>query len=425
MIGHRWLRLVSLFALSAAAVGAEPLVDPDAPLSGMVAVVLRNPGPTTADNLSDYIKELVALYNTDRARLGGVRFPLENATTDTVRVLDGLQHNVVAKWLDPLTLAEGPDAPRFGANADFLAYFGDGWNSGWEAGVIGSPPQFNGSGTSGWIWSNHEYLSNQAPTLTSAPTGQHLTLARFLRAAGTLANDVESDRWSQRDVDTYIRQQKRQLGGSWLRVVQDAFTGAWHLDRGAPNRRYDATSATRLRVTGTTLSGLDHDDAGRPLPAGVVAGIMANCSGAVTPWGTVITAEENVHYYYGDLEAAFPSSNNRFATGAGFGPGADIDPVVSASTAADFGRISDPNGRHPRDAYGYLTEIDPGVPSGLSLSAGSGHQKLGAVGRASLGEREHRHRWVVPPDSGAADRDVRRQRPPRRPGLQVGLRAGV
>ena len=237
----------------------------------------------------------MALYNTDRARLGDVRFPLENATTDTVRVLDGLQHNVVAKWLDPLTLAEGPDAPRFGANADFLAYFGDGWNSGWEAGVIGSPPQFNGSGTSGWIWSNHEYLSNQAPTLTSAPTGQHLTLARFLRAAGTLANDVESDRWSQRDVDTYIRQQKRQLGGSWLRVVQDAFTGAWHLDRGAPNRRYDATSATRLRVTGTTLSELDHDDAG-PLPAGVVAGIMANCSGAVTPWGTVITAEENVHY---------------------------------------------------------------------------------------------------------------------------------
>ena len=78
-------------------------------------------------------------------------------------------------------------------------------------------------------------------------------------------------------MDTYIRQQKRQLGGSWLRVVQDACPpGAWRLDRGAPNRRYDATSATRLRVTGTTLSGLDHDDAGRPLPAGVVAGIMAD-----------------------------------------------------------------------------------------------------------------------------------------------------
>ena len=92
----------------------------------------------------------------------------------------------------------------------------------------------------------------------------------------TLANDVESDRWSQRDVDTYIRQQKRQLGGSWLRLVQDVSTGAWRLDRGAPNRRYDATSATRLRVTGTTLSGLDHDDAGRPLPAGVVAGITAD-----------------------------------------------------------------------------------------------------------------------------------------------------
>ena len=169
MIGHRWRRLVSLFILSAAAAGAEPPADSGAPLAGMVAVVLRNPGPTIADNLSDYIKELVALYNTDRARLGGGRFPLENAATDTVRVLDGLQRNVVVKWLDPLTFAEGPDAPRFDANADFLAYFGDGWNSGWEGGVIGSPPQFSGSGTSGWIWSNHEYVSNQAPTLTSAP----------------------------------------------------------------------------------------------------------------------------------------------------------------------------------------------------------------------------------------------------------------
>ena len=106
---------------------SQPAMDPGAPLSSMVAVVLQDSGPTNADNLADYIKQLVALYNTDRAKLSGVRFPLENATTDTVRVLDGLQHNVVVKWLDPLTLAEGPEAPRFGANADYLAYFGDGW----------------------------------------------------------------------------------------------------------------------------------------------------------------------------------------------------------------------------------------------------------------------------------------------------------
>ena len=236
---------------------SQPAMDPGAPLSSMVAVVLQDPGPTNADNLADYIKQLVALYNTDRAKLSGVRFPLENATTDTVRVLDGLQHNVVVKWLDPLTLAEGPEAPRFGANADYLAYFGDGWNADWAAGGIGSPPLFSGSGTSGWVWSNHEYVSNKAPTPTSAPTGQHLTLARFLRGAGVLANDVESDLWARRDVDSYIRQEKRQVGGSWFHVVQDDRTGAWHLDRDAPNRRYDATSATRLLVTGTRLSGLD------------------------------------------------------------------------------------------------------------------------------------------------------------------------
>ena len=111
--------LVGLLALAAGSAwsdaAAQPEPDPDAPLSSMVAVAFRDPGPTAADNLSDYLKQLVALYNTDRARLSGIRFPLQNATTDTVRVLDGLQHNVVVKWLDPLTFAEGPAAPRFGA----------------------------------------------------------------------------------------------------------------------------------------------------------------------------------------------------------------------------------------------------------------------------------------------------------------------
>ena len=421
--------LAGLLTLAAGTAWSEasgqPAADPDAPLSGMVAVVLRDPGPTTADNLSDYLKQLVALYNADRARLRGIRFPLENATTDTVRVLDGLRHNVVVKWLDPLTFADGPEAPRFGANADFLAYFGDGWNADWAAGGLGSPPQFSGSGTSGWVWSNHEYVSNEAPTPTSAPTGQHLTLARFLRAAGVLANDVESDLWTQHDVDAYIRQEKRQVGGSWFHVVQDEGTGAWRLDRGAPNRRYDATSATRLLVTGTTLSGLDHDDAGLYLPTGVVAGIMGDCSGCVTPWGTVITAEENVQDYYGDLEAAFPSSNNAFVAGAGFDPGADIDPVMTASTSADFGRISDPQRpSHARRVR--VPERDRSRPAErVEPDRRSRPPEAGRRGACPLGERQHRHRRFVQADPGAAGRDVRGQRPPRRPRLQVGLRPGV
>ena len=63
----------------------------------------------------------------------------------------------------------------------------------------------NGSGTAGWLRVNHENVSGKSPTLTTPPTGQHLTLARHLKKLGLLTNDVESSVWSQADVDTYIR----------------------------------------------------------------------------------------------------------------------------------------------------------------------------------------------------------------------------
>ena len=78
-----------------------------------------------------------------------------------------------------------------------------------------------GSGQEGFLWVNHEYVSGEPPTLTSAPTDQHLTLARFLKAMGQLSNDVESSTWKQADIETFMKHSKRQLGGSWLRLQRD------------------------------------------------------------------------------------------------------------------------------------------------------------------------------------------------------------
>ncbi|HZO13799.1 MAG TPA: alkaline phosphatase PhoX, partial [Polyangiaceae bacterium] len=62
-----------------------------------------------------------------------------------------------------------------------------------------------------------------------------------------------------------------------------------------------------------------------------------------------------------------------------------ITPTTTPSTSSEFGRISDPNGRHARDFYGYLVEMDPGKPAGEyegAVAAGDGHKKLGVMGRA-------------------------------------------
>lgn len=356
--------------------GATP-IDPEAPLSSMVALSFRDGGQTGADNIADYVKALLELYASD-AVPAGTQFPLAAAATDSLRAIKGLHPSTVIRWLEPITFAGGAQAPRFGANADFIAYFGDGWDEG-----AGSP-YFTGDDTAGWVWVNHEYISNSPPTATSAPTGQHVSLARFLRYMRVLTNVVDADIWDDASLIAYIEMYKKQLGGSWMRVIQNPATGDWEVDLNAENRRYDATSTTRLRLAGISQSAPDHDDAGEPLPEGVVAGIMGDCSGGQTPWGTIITAEENVQDYYGDLEAAWTSSQ-KFVTGTGFDPGQAITFPFEASGSSDFGASPDPNASHNRDFYGYLAEMDPGVTPGEydgMMTPGVGHKKLGAMGRA-------------------------------------------
>lgn len=332
---------------------------------------------TKATNLAELVKELTGQYAAGTLPADMV-FPLPATATDTLRTLRGARSNVVISWNDPLTFNGAPTAPHFGANADFIAYLGDGWNA-----VAANAPQWNGSSTAGWMWVNHEYVSGTGPSLTAAPTSHQLWFAQRLAEAGVLKNDVTANGWAQADIDTYIQWHKKQVGGSWMRIVQDPATGEWAVDRSAQNRRYDATSSTLTRIAGQAVSA-DHDDLGAPLPAGVAVGIMGNCAGALTPWGTVITAEENVQFFYGDLETAW-SSQQKFTPGQGMNPGADVTPTLTSSTSADFGRSSDPNQRHARDLYGYLAEIDPGKPSAEhygAANAGDGHMKWGFFGRA-------------------------------------------
>jgi hypothetical protein len=158
----------------------------------VVAISFVDDGGTGAADIPQYVNARVQAVAT---ATGAVQFPLAAAATDSVRTLKGLQANVVIAWLDPLTFDPGAGAPRFGANADYIAYFGDGW-----ATIPGSPPQWNGSGESAWIWVNHEYVSNTQPTSTTAPTGQHLTLAQHLRYSGQLTNEVTSNVWSDADL---------------------------------------------------------------------------------------------------------------------------------------------------------------------------------------------------------------------------------
>jgi uncharacterized protein len=349
-----------------------------APLSSMVALSFCDTAGTGATNIADYVKALTDHY-ANRSMPAGIEFPLAAAATDSVRAIPGLVPDVVVKWLDPLgwdNMTGPTTTPRFGANADFMAFFGDGWTD-------TASPYWGGKDTAGWVWVNHEYVSNGRPRATAAPTGQHLTLARFLSYWGTISGAPTGNAWTDADLNIYVDEYKKQVGGSWFRIVKDPATGEWAIDRSQQARRYDATDATLVKVTGQDVSP-DHDDTGTALPEDVVVGIQSDCSGTVTPWGTIITAEENVASSYGDVETGW-SSGNRFLTGQGFDPGANVTFNMAPSPVTDF--VSpDLNASHPKDAYGYLVEMDPGQAPGEyygKTTPGVGHRKLGYMGRAN------------------------------------------
>ncbi|MCB0193694.1 MAG: DUF839 domain-containing protein [Anaerolineae bacterium] len=348
------------------------------PLSSMVAVTFVDDQGTGATNAVDYVKTLVDQYRAGELP-EDVAFPLENTYGDTVRALDGFNTNVVASWLDPLTEDESPEAPRYGANNDYIAYFGEGWE---EAGT----PYFSGSGDAGWVWVNFEYISNDQPTAETGPTGQFSVLTDFLYNNGLIETSPTAQVWPEEDLITVTNWYKKQLGGAWMRIVKDPETNTWSIDRTADNVRYDASSDTLSSVVGYTVSAPASDDAGQSLPEDVVPGIMAACSGGLSPWGTVLVAEENAQDYYGDAESCWTGSN-AFIPEAGCDAGALISLTLEPSEDSSFGSSPDPNAGNQRDYYGFLTEIDPGVASSDYYESvadggdGVGHRKMGAFGR--------------------------------------------
>lgn len=355
-------------------------------LSSMVAVSLE-PG-SGFDDIPSYTKDMVDRYAKGEA-IEGFPLAVPSRSDDFAGVLGGLQQNVVVRWFDAITPDLAPDAPRFGSNNDYLAYFGDGWDSDWVDGAVGSGPMFNGSPDAAWLWSNHEYISNNEPLPTVAPTGQYMTLATFLAENSLIPilDPTDAAAWTPSVVDEHILWEKRQHGGSWLRVERKD-DGSWRLVPHPDAKRYDSTDATLARVTGYTLGEQDTDDSGAPLPQDVVVGITADCSGGQTPWGTIITAEENAQSQWGDLEATYVSSRQFVLDNPNFSAGANIAPEFAASEDSEFGRNSDPATTHNRDVYGFLVEIDPGQPAGEFYESASdggdgvGHRKVGSMGRA-------------------------------------------
>jgi secreted PhoX family phosphatase len=184
---------------------------------------------------------------------------------ETHHVAPGYKVNVLLRWGDPLHA----DAPafnpkqqtaaaqerQFGANNDYIAFM--------------PLPRGSNNSTRGLLCVNHEYVlaSLMWPGYNAAEYNKNATREQCeteMAAVGHSIVEVEN------------------RGGQWMVNTASPY-----------NRRISARS-TAMRIAGPA-SGHPRMSTRADVSGRRVIGTLANCAGGTTPWGTVLTAEENIH----------------------------------------------------------------------------------------------------------------------------------
>ena len=177
---------------------------------------------------------------TERPYAAAINFEsIEAIKADEVRLAHGFKQQLLVKFGDPIS-----EKDYFGTHNDYLAFV-----------------PLNNEASEGILWSNHEYLD---PILmgTYAPIAQK-TLAQ-----------VEKEQYA--------------VGGSLvhIKLVDNEL---WEI---VPNSEYNR------RITGKTAIPFHWDEEISGSKEAI--GTFAGCAGGVTPWGTILSCEENTDIFYGD-----------------------------------------------------------------------------------------------------------------------------
>ena len=254
-------------------------------------------------------------------------------------VAKGYDADVLIRWgdpvlpgapaFDPLAQTAQAQSRQFGYNNDFLGYF--------------PMPGAANPSAHGLLVVNHEYTNEE------------------LMFAGIGRQDLRNVAFAKMTPELAAIEMAAH-GGSVIEVRRDA--GKWSV---VPNSKYARRidASTPMEITGPAAGHVrmqTSDDPGGKR----VLGMVNNCAGGVTPWGTWLTCEENFHgYFWGKLDEQHAEARNYKRYGI---PG---NWVNWGKYTERFDLAKAPN---EPNRFGWIVEIDP-------FDASSTPKKRTALGR--------------------------------------------
>ncbi len=273
----------------------------------------------------------LALVAAGRAEANASRFVFDEVAVGSDadhHVANGYDADILIRWgdpvlegaqaFDPQTQTGAAQKRQFGYNNDYLAYF---------------PMRGAGSAARhGLLVVNHEYTNGEL-------------MFPGVRGEGPRRIDLK------KITDAHVSVEMAAHGGSVLEIRRE--NGKWRVvgdSRYA--RRIDAE--TPMTITGPAAGHPRMQTAEDPSGRGV-RGMLNNCAGGVTPWGTWLTCEENFHFYFlGELAADHAEARNHKRYGV---------PGRAYMWGRHHARFD--VGREPNEAnrFGWVVEIDPFDPT--------------------------------------------------------------
>ena len=312
------------------------------------ALGLDRPGTAEAGELN---RPAFGTVNGPVTQAVGLTFQaIRPDTSDTIALAEGYTSQVVILWGDPLF----PGVPaldlnaqtaalqerQFGFNADFVLY---------------TPlPLGSGNQSDGLLWVNHEYTDG----LMMFP-----------------GYDTKNPTKEQVDIELAAH------GASIVQIRKN----------GGPEWTADVTSSFNRRITATTPMTLTGPAAGDEWlktsadPTGTrVVGMLNNCGGGWTPWGTVLTAEENFNQYFANAEG-LSAEDPRSKTHARYGM-----PRAASERLWEKHYDRFDIGKEPNEPFrfGWIVEVDPYDPSSAPVK------------RTALGRTKHEAATTVVASNG-------------------------